>query len=69
MWLGWYLRQYDQTTVDSEDLYHILNTDPVIQENENAKNFEYKAGKINFRNISFKHYAADRDDTIENNEE
>lgn len=61
------MRQYDQTTVDSEDLYHILNTDPVIQEKENAKNFEYKAGKISFKKIAFKHYGADKDDSIENN--
>ena len=53
-WQSWYMRLYTQATVDVEPLFHMLNTDPIIKQKENAKQFEYKEGAINFENITFK---------------
>ena len=54
--LGTFIRQLDETSVDVEDLYHNINTKPMITEKSGAKDFEFKEGKIKFENISFKHY-------------
>lgn len=34
----------------------MLQTQPIVKEKEDAKNFEYKEGAVRFENISFKHY-------------
>lgn len=60
-WQSWYMRCYTQATVDVEPLYHMLNTDPIVKQKEDAKKFEYKEGAINFENITFKHYFAKDD--------
>jgi ATP-binding cassette, subfamily B, heavy metal transporter len=47
-WQGWYMKRFVQTEVDSQDLYQLLNTDPMIKEKEDAKPFQLKEGKIEF---------------------
>lgn len=57
--LGTFFRQLEETSVDVEDLYHNINAKPIVTEKPNAKDFEYKEGKIKFEGLSFKHYAFD----------
>lgn len=57
--LGTVFRQLDETTVDVEELYHMLNTKPMVKEPENAKQFELKEGGVKFENIKFKHLIID----------
>lgn len=57
--LGTFLRQLEETSVDVEDLYHNINSKPLVTEKPDAKDFEYKEGKIKFENIDFKHYQYD----------
>lgn len=57
--LGTFLRQLEETSVDVEDLYHNINSKPMVTEKPDAKEFEYKEGKIKFENLSFKHYQYD----------
>jgi ABC-type transport system involved in Fe-S cluster assembly fused permease/ATPase subunit len=54
--LGTFLRQLEETSVDVEDLYHNINSKPMVTEKPNAKEFVYKEGKIKFENLHFKHY-------------
>lgn len=42
-----------------EDLYHNINSEPIVKEKPDAKDFEYKEGKVKFENLSFKHYNFD----------
>ena len=58
-WLGLYLRQMSQASIDLEDLYNMLNTDPVVKEKLDAKEFVFKNGHIKFENLTFKHYYLD----------
>ena len=48
-----------QTTIDLEDLYSMLKTDPVVKEKIDAKEFIFKNGSIKFENLTFKHYYVD----------
>lgn len=57
--LGTFFRQLEETSVDVEDLYHNITSRPMVTEKADAKDFEYKAGKIKFENLDFKHYAFD----------
>lgn len=54
--MGTFFREIDQSSVDIEDLFHMLQQEPFVKEKENAKQFEYKSGAISLENISFKHY-------------
>jgi len=45
--------------VDVEDLYHNINANPLVAEKPDAKDFEFKEGKIRFENLQFKHYTFD----------
>ena len=57
--MGTLFRQLDETSVDVEELFHMLRTKPIVQEKEDAKEFEFKKGEIKFDKISFKHYVMD----------
>jgi ABC-type multidrug transport system fused ATPase/permease subunit len=57
--IGTLFREIDQSTVDVEDLYNLLNSSPYVKEKENAKEFELFYGKIKFQNIKFKHLSND----------
>lgn len=37
--LGTFFRQIDETSVDVEELFHMLNTKPIVKESPNAKDF------------------------------
>lgn len=37
--LGTFLRQLEETSVDVEDLYHNINTKPMVIEKSGAKDF------------------------------
>ena len=54
--MGTLFRQLDETSVDVEELYHMLNAKPIVKEKENAVDFEFKNGAIKFENVNFKHY-------------
>jgi ABC-type transport system involved in Fe-S cluster assembly fused permease/ATPase subunit len=53
--VGTLFREIDQSTVDLEDLYNLLNSSPYVKEKPDAKEFEFIEGKIKFQNIKFKH--------------
>lgn len=57
--LGTFFRQLEETSVDIEDLYHNINSKPMVVEKDDAKDFEYKEGKIKFDKLGFKHYSFD----------
>ena len=38
----------------------MLNTKPRVKEKEDAKDFEWKEGKIQINNLGFKHYDYDQ---------
>ncbi len=40
--MGTFFREVDQSSVDVEDLYHMLKQQPVVKEPENPLQFEYK---------------------------
>ena len=58
LWQGWYMRELSKTTVDATDLYHMLNTEPIIKQRPDAPEFQFKEGRIEFKNLVFKHYFA-----------
>ena len=62
-WMGWYMREFAKTTVDVRDLFHMLKTEPIIEEKADAKDFEYKSGGIQFKNLSYAHYIAEEQPT------
>lgn len=39
--LGGFFRQIDETSVDVEELFHMLNSKPMVKEKEDAKEFEF----------------------------
>ena len=45
--------------MDVEDLYHNINAKPLVAEKADAKDFEFKEGKIKFENLQFKYYSFD----------
>mmetsp|Transcript_14140 Transcript_14140/g.24009 ORF Transcript_14140/g.24009 Transcript_14140/m.24009 type:complete len:222 (-) Transcript_14140:617-1282(-) len=58
IWQGWYMRQFAQTTNDVRDLFHMLKSEPIVREKDDAQPFEYKEGRLKFNNLTFKHYFA-----------
>jgi len=58
--MGTFFRTMDQSGVDVEDLYHMLKAIPIVQEKENAVDFQYKEGLIEFKNIGYTHYIMDQ---------
>jgi len=61
--MGTFFRTVDQSSVDVEDLFHMLNQKPVVTEIENAKDYEYKDGGIEFHNLGFKHHIPVNDES------
>jgi ABC-type transport system involved in Fe-S cluster assembly fused permease/ATPase subunit len=53
--MGMLFREIDQSQVDVEDLFHMLNQTPVIKEKEGAVNMDWKGGNIELRGVAFKH--------------
>ena len=51
--------------VDVEGLYYLLNTKSQLVEKENAKEFEFKKGEIEFKNLYFSHFFIEEDSDIE----
>jgi ATP-binding cassette subfamily B protein len=51
--LGTMFREVDDSFVQFEDIKKILNTKPRVFDKEDAKDFEFKEGKIEFKNVSF----------------
>ena len=51
--VGTVLREADQASVEAEDLYKIMNSKPEITEKEDAVDYEFKGGDIEFENVSF----------------
>jgi len=54
--MGTFFREIDQSSVDVEDLYHILKQNPNVVEKQDAKEFVYNSGGIKFENLGFKHF-------------
>ena len=46
--MGTFFRTVDQSSVDVEDLFFMLNSEPVVKEIEGARDFEYQSGAIEF---------------------
>ena len=46
--MGTFFRTVNQSRVDVEDLFFMLNQKPVVKEMEGAKDFDYKNGTIEF---------------------
>ena len=46
--MGTFFRTVSQSTVDVEDLFFIHNQKPIVNEIEDARDFEYKNGTIEF---------------------
>ena len=57
--MGTFFREVDQSSVDVEDLYYMLKQQPVVQEKEDAVDFEFKEGQITFENLGYRHYRID----------
>lgn len=57
--MGSFFRQMDETAVDVEELYNMMQKQPLVREKSDAKEFEYKGGNIKIENLSFKHYFVD----------
>ena len=53
--MGTLFREIDQSQVDVEDLFHMLNQQPVIKEKEGAVDLDWKGGNIELRGVGFKH--------------
>ena len=49
------MREVDQASVEAEDLYKIMTSEPEIQEKEDAVDLELKEGNIEFEKVSFSH--------------
>jgi len=57
--LGTLFRQIDETSVDVEELFHMLKSKPFVKEKDGAVDFNYKEGKIKIENLGYKHYVFD----------
>ena len=55
--MGTFFREIDQSSVDVEDLFHMLKQQPLVKEAEHAKDFEFKSGAIQFQDLTFSHYS------------
>eukprot|EP00347_Sterkiella_histriomuscorum_P015496 403356809 len=53
--MGTLFRQLDQSQVEMEDLYFVIKQQPLVRESPNAVPFQYKEGKIELKNLNFKH--------------
>ena len=51
--VGVLFREIDQSTIDIEDLYKLLNSTPNVIEKPDSTDFEFKEGKIKFENLKF----------------
>lgn len=51
--LGTMFKEIDDSLVQFEDIKKILNTQPKVFDKEDAKDFDFKDGKIEFKNVSF----------------
>lgn len=60
--MGTFFRTVDQSSVDVEDLFFMLNQKPVVKEIEGARDFEFRNGGIEFNNLGFKHYIHNQHD-------
>ena len=54
--MGTLFRQMEETSVDVQELYHMLQTKPSVTEKPDAKDFEFKAGRMTIENLNFCHY-------------
>ena len=57
--LGSLFKQIDESTVDVKELYHMLRAKPIVNEDPEAEDYEFKGGKIKFENLGFKHYVVE----------
>jgi len=51
--MGTILRGIDESQVNSEDLFSILKMQKAVMENKDAKDYEFKTGEIEFKNIKY----------------
>ena len=58
--MGTFFREIDQSSVDVEDLYMMLQQVPLVREKDDATDFEYKEGLISFENLGFRHFIMDK---------
>ena len=54
--MGTLFRQMEETSVDVEELFHMLKTKPSVVEKPDAEEFELKEGRIKVENLNFCHY-------------
>jgi ABC-type multidrug transport system fused ATPase/permease subunit len=57
--MGTLFRQMEETSVDVEELFHMLKTKPSVVEKPDAKEFEFKEGGIKIEDLNFCHYIFD----------
>ena len=60
--LGTMFKEVDDSLVHFEDIKKILNKKPKVFDKEDAKNFEFKEGKIEFKNVFFS-FTPEKNDT------
>jgi hypothetical protein len=41
---------------DQESIYNLLNADPQVKEKEDAYDFNFREGEIEFKDLGFSHY-------------
>ena len=63
--MGTFFREIDNTSVDIEDLYYMLQMVPLVKEKDDAVDFEYKQGLITFENLGFRHLSLDDKNKID----
>ena len=51
--VGTVLREMDQATVEAEDLYNLMRSKPDVIEKEDAEEFEFKEGRLQFDDVTF----------------
>ncbi|KRX09894.1 P-loop containing nucleoside triphosphate hydrolase [Pseudocohnilembus persalinus] len=51
--LGVFYREFQDSSLDIQRLYNIMDEKPSIIEDENAQDFDFKGGHIIFQNVSF----------------
>ena len=51
--MGTLFRELDQGSVEAEDLYKVLTSEPKVKDSPNAVDFELKSGTINFKKVKF----------------
>lgn len=54
--MGMFFMQSDQASVDTEDLAHVLQLEPVVKEKPDAKELLFTGGNLEFNDVSFRHY-------------